>query len=61
MGNENVNGLSILKRFFEIEYGQKFDQSELYLKLQECLGTPVVLNKVHFGQTFDHILFQKSA
>ncbi|GIQ98748.1 hypothetical protein CM15mP5_1830 [bacterium] len=37
MGNENVSGLSILKRFFEIEYGQKFDQSELYLKLQECL------------------------
>ena len=32
-----MNGLSILKRFFEIEYGQKFDQSELYLKLQECL------------------------
>ena len=37
MGNENVNSLSLLKRFFEIEYGQKFDQSELYLKLQECL------------------------
>lgn len=37
MGNENVNGISILKRFFEIEYGQKFDQSELYLKLKECL------------------------
>ena len=66
MGNENVNGISILKRFFEIEYGQKFDQSELYLKLQECLekinedGTSV-LNDFSFFHGFvnDGIRSQK--
>ena len=32
-----MNALRIINRFFDIEFGQKFDQSEFYLKLQECL------------------------
>ena len=61
-----MNALSIINRFFEIEFGQKFDQSELYLKLQECLEKineegMSVLNDFSFFHTFinDGIRSQK--
>ena len=61
-----MNALSIINRFFDIEFGQKFNQSELYLKLQECLEKineegMSVLNDFSFFHTFinDGIRSQK--